>query len=57
MSEEQYQRIKKLLPKQRGNVKIENVTTLNVLVYMGKQVLMADVAQKVRQRAHCLRAA
>jgi transposase len=34
ITEEQYRRIKKLLPKQRGNVKIENLTALSALVYI-----------------------
>ena len=33
LSEKQYQRIAKLLPVQRGNVKIENRTLLNALIY------------------------
>ncbi|GHV56713.1 hypothetical protein AGMMS49579_21610 [Spirochaetia bacterium] len=33
LSEKQYQRIAALLPTQRGNVKIENRTLLNALIY------------------------
>ena len=33
LSEKQYQRIAALLPVQRGNVKIENRTLLNALIY------------------------
>jgi transposase len=33
ISEEQYRKIQNLLPKQRGGVKIENLTVLNALVY------------------------
>ena len=33
LSEKQYQRIAELLPVQRGNVKIENRTLLNALIY------------------------
>ncbi|WP_373604403.1 transposase [Treponema endosymbiont of Eucomonympha sp.] len=34
MTEEQYRRILELLPKQRGNIKTENLTVLNALVYI-----------------------
>ena len=33
LSEEQYRRIKDLFPKQRGNVKIPNLTLLNALIF------------------------
>ena len=33
LNEKQYQRIAELLPVQRGNVKIENRTLLNALIY------------------------
>jgi transposase len=33
ISEEQYRKIQDLLPKQRGRLKIENLTLLNALVY------------------------
>jgi transposase len=33
ISEEQYRKIQDLLPKQRGHVKIENLTVLNALIY------------------------
>ena len=33
LKENQYRRIEKLLPKQRGNVKINNRDMLNVLIY------------------------
>jgi hypothetical protein len=33
ISEEQYRKMQDLLPKQRGGVKIENLTVLNTLVY------------------------
>jgi transposase len=33
LKENQYQRIQKLLPKQRGNVKVENRDLLNALIY------------------------
>jgi hypothetical protein len=46
-----------LLPKQRGNVKIENLTTLNALVYIcGNGRSWVGAARKVRQAAHHLRA-
>ena len=34
LTQEQYDRIKHLLPVQRGNVKIDNLTFLNALIYM-----------------------
>jgi transposase len=36
LSENQYRRIAKLLPKQRGNVKIDNRDMLNALIYRCK---------------------
>jgi hypothetical protein len=36
LSTKQYQRIQNLLPKQRGNVKIENRILLNALLYRCK---------------------
>ena len=36
LKENQYRKIAKLLPKQRGNVKIENIAFLNALIYRCK---------------------
>jgi len=34
ITDEQYERIRKLLPTQHGNVKIDNRTVINVLLYI-----------------------
>jgi hypothetical protein len=36
LTEKQYKRIEGLLPIQRGNVKISNLTLLNALIYRGE---------------------
>ena len=36
ITREQYRKIEKYLPKQRGNVKIENLQLLNALLYVAK---------------------
>ncbi len=57
-TEEQYERIKDALPRQRGNVSIDNRTRLNALfVCAGKRLQVARRAQGVRPLAHGVPAA
>jgi len=44
---EEFKRIEPLLPKQRGNVKHDNLKFLNALLYLGLQVERS--AERVRQ--------
>ena len=34
ISQQQYERIKDCLPRQRGNVRVDNLTLLNALLYV-----------------------
>ena len=56
-TQEQYEKIEKYLPKQRGNVKIDNFQFLNAILYVvEKWVQVEDIAKRIRQVAYDIHA-
>ena len=50
ITKEQYARIEKYFPVQRGNVKIDNCTFINAILYIArKRVQMEGTSRKIRQ--------
>ena len=54
ITEEQYRRIEPVLPRQRGNVSLSNLTVLNAILYAAEQLQVARLAQTLRQLAYHL---
>ena len=55
LTQEQYERIEKYLPKQRGNVKINNLQFLNALLYVAENGV-EGTAKRIRQLAYDIHA-
>ena len=56
ITEQQYRRIEPVLPRQRGNVSLSNLTVLNAILFVAEQGCKwrGRLAQTLRQLAHYL---